>query len=139
MTTENPTPEDDDAEVEPTPADGAEASDDAEPEGDSFPREYVERLRREAAGYRDRAKQADKLAARLHTALVAATGRLADPSDLAFDEAHLADETALGAAIDALLTSKPHLATRRPSGDIGQGARTSSEPVSLGALLRARA
>ena len=50
-----------------------------------------------------KAKRADDLAARLHTALVTAMGRLADPTDLPYDEAHLADDTALGAAVDDLL------------------------------------
>ncbi|TXI63104.1 MAG: hypothetical protein E6Q55_11090 [Mycolicibacterium mageritense] len=107
---------------------------------DSFSRTYVEKLRRENAGYRERAQRADELAARLHTALVSATGRLADPTDLPFDAAHLDDSDVLSAAIDELLTRKPHLATRRPFGDVGQGNRGGiSEPVNLADMLRARA
>ncbi len=68
-----------------------------------------------------------------------ATGRLADPSDLPYDEAHLDDETALTAAIDGLLLRKPHLASRRPVGDIGQGATAASDTVNLAGILRARA
>lgn len=90
----------------------------AEPE--TFPREYVERLRTENGKYRQRAGEADTLAKRLHTELVRATGRLADPTDLAFDEDHLADADTMVAAIDALLEARPHLASRRPAGDIGQ-------------------
>src|SRR4249919_3487527 len=71
--------------------------------GETFPRSYVEELRAENQRYRERGKRADELARRLHTALVAATGRLADPSDLPFDEAHLADPDALAAAVDDLL------------------------------------
>lgn len=99
---------------------------------ETFPRSVVEKLRQENGRYRQRAQQADTYAARLHTALVAATGRLADPSDLPFDAEHLDDADALTAAIDALLTDKPHLATRRPVGDIGQGQRGgSAQPFSL--------
>lgn len=107
---------------------------------DTFSRAYVEKLRKESAGYRERAQRADDLAARLHTALVAATGRMADPTDLAFDAAHLDDADALTGAIDELLTRKPHLASRRPFGDVGQGNRGgAAEPVNLADMLRARA
>ncbi|MCG7430168.1 hypothetical protein [Dermacoccus nishinomiyaensis] len=110
--------------------------DDADAEAETFPREYVEKLRKEAADARVKAKRADDLAARLHTALVAATGRLADPSDLPFDDAHLEDADALNAAVDALLARKPHLASRRPVGSIGQGATSPADRVSLAGILR---
>ena len=103
---------------------------------DTFPRAYVDKLRKEAADARVKAKRADDLAARLHTALVAATGRLADPSDLPFDDAHLEDADALNAAVDALLARKPHLASRRPVGSIGQGATSPADRVSLAGILR---
>lgn len=106
---------------------------DATPEGsdlksdpddaETFPREYVEKLRTENGKYRQRAAEADALATRLHTELVRATGRLADPTDLPFDADHIADAGKMVAAIDALLEAKPHLASRRPTGDIGQGNR----------------
>lgn len=103
-----------------TAAVGTEApADDA----DKFPREVVEKLRQENGRYRQRAALADTYAERLHSELVRATGRLADPADLAFDAGHLDDADALNAAIDDLLDAKPHLATRRPTGDIGQGQR----------------
>jgi hypothetical protein len=109
----------------------------AEPE--MFPREVVEELRRENGKYRQRAQRADNLAERLHLELVRATGRLADPTDLEFDEAHIDDADALTDAIDELLTRKPHLATRRPSGDIGQGQRGSvAQPFSLLQMLKER-
>ena len=63
------------------------STDEAEP--DTFPREVVEKLRQENGKYRQRAQQADTYATRLHTELVRATGRLADPTDLEFDEEHL--------------------------------------------------
>jgi len=114
-----------------------EQTETAEPE--TFPREYVAKLRDESAKYRQRAQRTDELAQRLHTALVAATGRLADPTDLPFDEAHLDDPDGLAAAVDALLASKPHLASRRPTGDVGQGAAGDGNMVSLAGLLRAGA
>lgn len=115
-----------------TGADGSEASD-----PDMFPREYVQNLRREAAGHRDRAKKADEYATQLHTLMVEKLGKLADPSDLPFDEAHLTDPAALEAAVEALLEKKPHLASRKVYGDIGQGTRgDGTESVSLAGILR---
>ena len=110
-----------------------------EEEPKTFPREYVVKLRDESAKHRTRAQRADDLATRLHTALVAATGRLADPSDLPFEESHVDDAEGLTTAIDELLTRKPHLASRRPSGDVGQGASGGSETVDLAGMLRVRA
>lgn len=110
---------------------------DEEPE--TFPRDYVEKLRQENGKYRQRAGEADSLAQRLHTELVRATGRLADPTDLPFDADHLADADKMVAAIEALLTRKPHLATRRPLGEIGQGATPSGGTVDLAAILRGKA
>lgn len=122
------------ATTEPVPA---EEPDTTEP--DLFPREVVEKLRQENAKYRHRAQQADSLAERLHTELVRATGKLADPTDLPFSPEHLDDPEALAGAVEDLLVRKPHLAARRPSGDIGQGRRgTASSEVSLADILRAR-
>lgn len=105
---------------------------DPESDPDVFPRQVVEDLRKENGKYRQRAQQADTYAQRLHTEMVKATGRLADPTDLPFDEDHLADAGNMVAAIDALLEAKPHLASRRPVGDIGQGQRGSTaQPFSL--------
>lgn len=106
---------------------------------DTFPRHVVEKLRDENAKYRQRAARADDLAHRLHTALVTATGKLHDPEDLPFDEEHLDDPEALAAAVDDLLARKPHLASRKPVGNIGQGASGSTSTVDLAGLLRARA
>lgn len=108
-------------------------------EPDTFPREYVEKLRDENAKYRQRAGQADDLAERLHHALVKATGRLMDPSDLEFDESHLKDSQELTASIDDLLKEKPYLGKRTPKGDIGQGASGASDTVDLAGMLRSRA
>lgn len=111
---------------------------DTDPE--TFPRDYVVNLRKESAGYREKAKRADDLAAKLHTALVTATGRLADATDLPFDDKHLDTPDALKAAIDDLLTRKPHLASRKPFGDIGQGnVGDGGGSVGLAGMLRANA
>jgi hypothetical protein len=108
---------------------------------DTFPRKYVEDLRTESAKHRTEAKEArealEPLQQRLLSMLVEKTGRLADPTDLAFDAA-LLDE-GLEAAIDALLETKPHLASRRVVGDIGQGAGAPVDSFSLAGLLNATA
>jgi hypothetical protein len=45
----------------------------------------------------------------------------------------------LAAAVDDLLARKPHLASRKPVGDIGQGQRGgASEPFSLLQMLKER-
>ena len=109
-------------------------------EQDTFPREYVEKLRDENAKYRQRAQKSDELAHRLHRALVEADGRLADPTDLNYAEEHLEDAESLSEAIGELLRAKPHLAARKPAGNIGQGAHgTHPGAVDLAGLLRAGA
>jgi hypothetical protein len=112
----------------------------SEKDPETFTRDYVEKLRRESAGYRDRAKDRDDLAKRLFTAQVTATGRLADPTDLPFSE-ELLDPEKLAEAIDDLLARKPHLASRKPNGNVGQGEGTGSgaATVNLAELLRANA
>jgi hypothetical protein len=113
----------------------------AEGESDTFDRAYVEKLRKESAGYRDKAKtaeaSADSVSRRLHAALVAATGRLADPADLPYSADHLDDAGALTAAIDSLLEAKPHFASRVPRGDVGQGVKDSA-PAQVDLLGRIR-
>ncbi len=135
---------------EPQEPDGQQAPEDTtDPPGDeqgaqkpeTFPRDYVQRLRDEAAAQRVKAKRADALAHRLHTALVAATGRLADPTDLPFteellDDDGLVDETKVRTAVEDLIKRKPHLAARRPTGDVGQGARSEVPDMGLAAMLR---
>lgn len=95
-------------------------------EAETFPRSYVEELREENKRYRLRANGVDELSQRLHTALVAADGRLQDASDLPYEQAHLEDAEALKAAIDSLIEAKPHLRARRATGDIGAGSRGNS-------------
>ena len=109
-------------------------SSDEEP--DTFPRAYVEKLRRENADARSKVKDRDDLAARLHTALAAADGRLADPTDLPFSDEHL-DPEAMGKAIADLIARKPHLKAIRVKGDAGQGPRGHNAPqVDLLGTLR---
>lgn len=137
-------PEDEGADTISTP-DGTEGERNTVPvtededEQDTFPRAYVEKLRQENGKFRQRAQRADELAHRLHTSLVAATGRLADPTDLEYADDHLDDPEALTAAVEALVAAKPHLAARRPRGDVGQGATAGGGTVDLAAMLRARA
>jgi len=127
----NPAPE------EPTVEEPVEEPTDEEQ--DTFPREYVEKLRDENAKYRQRAQKADDLARRLHNALTEATGRLQDASDLPYDESHLDDPEALETAISELLAKKPHLGSRKPAGNIGQGASNTTDTIDLAAMLRSRA
>ena len=127
----NPAPE------EPTVEEPVEEPTDEEQ--DTFPREYVEKLRDENAKYRQRAQKADDLAHRLHNALTEATGRLQDASDLPYDESHLDDPEALQRAIQELLAKKPHLGSRKPAGNIGQGASNTTDTIDLAAMLRSRA
>lgn len=135
-------------ETEPANTNTAEAAESApekqsgpangETAGDTFPRSYVEDLRKESANYRDRAKQAeeraDALAKRLHSELVRATGRLENPADLAYDADHLDDADKLKAAIDALLADRPYFAKRKVAGDIGQGNRGAPAVIGWEAL-----
>lgn len=119
-------------------------SSDAEPgtatdEPETFDRAYVQQLRDEAAKHRVKAKRADDLARKLFTMRVAALGKLADPTDLEFDERLLEDRDALERAVDELVAAKPHLGDRRPRGDVDQGVRTTPATVSLSGMLRARA
>lgn len=118
--------------------DDLDTTEDTDDEPDTFPRDYVEKLRDESAKYRQRAQRADDLAQRLHVALTAATGRLQDADDLPFDEKHIDDSEALTAAIDDLLKRKPHLASRKLAGNVGQGTTETNTTVDLAGLLRSR-
>lgn len=107
-----------------------ETADSVETEQDepkTFSADYVTGLRNEAKGHREKAQT---LATRLHSELVRQTGRLADPTELPFDAAHLEDPDALNTAIDELLTRKPHYAARTPRGNqIGQGVKDQGQPA----------
>ena len=118
--------------------DAAQAAQDAaHGDAETFPREYVEKLRKEAAEARLKAKKADDYARALFAARVAATGRLADASDLPFNTDLVDDLPALEAAIDDLLAQHPHYAARTPRGDIGQGVgAVRHDDIDLAAILR---
>lgn len=94
----------------------------------TFDRAYVEKLRKESANYRDKAKRAQELEQRLHDALVAKDGRLADPADLEFNPDHLDNPEALSNAIANLVAKKPGLRAQRLSGDVGAGVREKPKP-----------
>ena len=104
-------------------------------------RAEVRRLRDEAAEHRVRSKRADTLAERLVTAYAAQTRRLADPTDLWYtpdllDDDGLPDPAKVEAAVEGLLTSKPHLASRTPRGDVGQGRQGEQPEPGLLDLMR---
>lgn len=148
-TGETPEVEETPAEGEETPENGAggvsegDTEDEAEEtpeddtEGDTFPRAYVEKLRKEAADARVKAQKSEELAGALWAAQVAAAGRLADPTDLPMPEgADPLDADAVTAAVDELLARKPHLASRVPRGNAGQGLVEESHPFSLTSMIR---
>lgn len=122
----------------PTDLPPAEGQQDSQEPPKTYSEDYVKSLRDEAAGHRVRAKDRDVLADRLVVALAAADGRLADPDDLPRSAELLAEITVenITAAVGALLARKPHLASRRPTGDAQQGARTEEPSLSLSGLLR---
>lgn len=124
---------------EPTPDDSSDAEtppEAPEPEGDTFPREYVERLRAESAANRTRAKD---LATELHALRVEKLGVLADPTDLPYTDG-LDTLEAVQAAAEELIQRKPHLKARRVAGNIGQHQQTDGPaPVSLMGMMRKNA
>ncbi len=127
--------------VRPTGPTAKATSTTVDTETETFDRDYVQKLRDEAAGHRVKAKRTDALNARLATAQAALTGKLADPTDLPFtddllDDDGLVDEDKVHAAVEDLIKRKPHLAARRPTGDIGQGAHPEPQVTGLAELLR---
>lgn len=123
------------------------AEDGSEGQRGTFPRKYVEELRRESQGYRERAKKGETALSRLTDSVMReATNKiLIDPSDLEYDEETMSDEDGfpdpekIKDAATKLIEKKPHLAYRRPKGDIGQGHRSKDEDFSLADILRNRA
>ena len=139
-TGENGTPSTTTADADNSAPDGP-GDGNADESADTFPRDYVETLRKESADHRTKAKaaedRADTLAKRLHTELVRVTGKLENAADLPFDAEHLDDDDKLSAAIDALLEDRPYFAKRKVSGDAGQGPRGGNKPApSFGDLFR---
>ncbi|BCO71432.1 hypothetical protein [Mycobacterium intracellulare] len=107
-------------------SDGAEG--DTEP--DAFDRPYVEKIRKESAGYRDRAKTAearvDELSRALFAAHVAATGKLENPAEIEYNADIVDDADAINEAIDAAIAQRPYIKARRTVGNVGQGIKGDS-------------
>lgn len=101
-------------------------------------RAAIRSLRDESAAGRVASRERDALSRRVVRQAVAATGKLADPDDLPYSGDYVNDPAALSAAIDDLLTRRPHYASRRPTGDVGQGVRGDSGAAgaSLADILR---
>ena len=108
-----------------TDGDEDEGDDDA---AETFPRSYVEKLRSQNARYRERAKTPTPTASGCTPSWSAPpAGWPTRPTSIP----HLDDPDALAAALDDLMARKPHLASRRPTGDIGQGASRPATGVSI--------
>jgi len=120
------------------PADAAPDDELSDAEGDG---DALSKLRREAAGHRVRAKEAEtrvsELQQQVFSLLVAADGRLADPSDLPYSEG-VTDAEGVAALIDALITAKPHFAAKVPAALPEQSVDAPEAPAgpSFGELLR---
>lgn len=121
-------------------ADDDPAPEELAPEADE---PYLNRIRRQAASARTRAREAearaDSLARELWSARVAALGLLADPSDLPYDPELLADPDGISAAVAELLAAKPHLRRRQITGGLGQASPADTPSLSLAEILRANA
>jgi hypothetical protein len=102
---------------------------------ETFSKDYVEKLRKEAAEHRTRAQRADALHARVLDMAIREATRdlLADPEDIYLsnaepveweDEDGIPDPDKIRAVAEALVKDKPYLTKpKRPAGDVGQGAR----------------
>lgn len=137
---EGVTPTDDHAEDAEGREEGADGHDE---DAETFPRAYVERLRRESAGLRERLREAesaseraDDLSRRLHAALLAQDGRLVDAEALPYAPEHLESPEALTEAVTALLERKPYLSSQRFASTIPQGATSAPATFSLADALR---
>lgn len=113
---------------------------------DSFPRSYVEKLRREAQSLRERAMSAEaaqesvkELQRQLVLERVKADGRLVEASELPFDETYATDPEALTAAVTELLERKPYLSSQRFSSTLHQGATATDAGFSFVDALRRNA
>ena len=123
----------------PETPEGSESSEPAEPEEeqeDTFPRSYVEKLRRENKTMRARAARAGELSEELFRARVALDGRLSDPTALPYSP-ELETEEAIAEAVTDLLKRSPGLGRMAVRGDIGQGCAGDSQGNIIDAI-RAR-
>jgi hypothetical protein len=141
-TTDEPRP---DAENVDTPDVAQTEPPDPEPadDADTFPREYVEKLRKESAGYRDKANTAQARASELESTLTALerTRRVESLArEMGLPEPFWSrvtgdDDDAIIKDIYALLDGVK--SSKRVSGDVGQGRRdTAPAQVNLIGLLR---
>ncbi|ODQ96602.1 hypothetical protein [Mycolicibacterium holsaticum] len=126
-------------ETEESPAEGnAGGNNDESRDGAVFDREYVEKLRKESAGYRDRAKTAesrlDELSKLLWAERVKATGKVENPAEIPYNPDIIDNIDAINEAIDGAINERPYIRSRRPSGDIGQGNKGDKPPVGWEAL-----
>lgn len=126
-----------------TDEDGSdEDGDEGMGEEDTFPRSYVKRLRDRSAGYRHRATaaeaRADELARALFADRVRALDVLADPTDLEYSADLVDSPDELAAAVDDLVTRKPHLRRRGVMGDQAgnREQHDGSDAVSLLGIMR---
>jgi len=121
------------------PVDPNEA-DQADP--DTFSREYVQGLRKEAAEHRARSRRVTEANARLMALQVGMDGRLVDDTALTFtddmlDDSGLVDPAKVTSAIDALIEAKPYLRKAAPSIVQGVMPQAPAEP-GLFDLIRQR-
>lgn len=130
---QNSVPQDDQENIETSATNddaGQEEQDNEQPgveedKEQTFDRQYVEKLRKEAGDHRVKAKEQeetiDGLKRRLFLNEVKGLGKLADPTDLPYDAELVDDPDKLKEAVDDLLARKPHLGRRVPNGDAGLG------------------
>lgn len=131
----------DDAGQEEQDNDQAGVDDQEEDKEQTFDRQYVEKLRKEAGDHRVKAKEQeeviDGLKRRLFLNEVKGLGKLADPTDLPYDAELVDDPDKLKEAVDDLLARKPHLGRRVPQGDAGLGVGSEhSTGVDLLGMMR---
>ena len=105
---------------------------------DTFPAEYVRRLRAEAAEARVKAKIADTANEHLLAAYAANDGRLVDVEALALSPDLLGDDglvsrDKVAERIGELIAVKPHLASRRPTTTLPMGVQPEA-PAEVGWL-----
>lgn len=98
--------------------------DDDQGDDDTFPRSYVQRLRKRSNGYRlqlrERESEVDKLQRQLFAERLQRLDLVVDHDAVPYDPALLDDDDALQEHVEGLLAAKPYLRKRKVSGNIGQ-------------------
>ena len=104
--------------------DDDQRDDDQGDDDDTFPRSYVQRLRRRSNGYRlqlrERESDVDRLQRQLFAERLQRLDLVVDHDAVPYDPALLDDDDALQEHIEGLLADKPYLRKRKVSGNIGQ-------------------